>query len=372
MLRSVLAALLLVLAPVAAQEPERPANCAFYFEEDFLTKLPPNTPNGTAVTVVYLKFRILFEGTLKLHQSQVPDGRLVVRDQALAQKLTKLEDSDGARLVPRRSNVQVIGTTLRTPDAIVLEVSRVKLLEQDEQMFRRKLGALPETDWNGRLALAREVHQRSAMVEDEAERAGLSKLVRQLGDEARKLEQEQLEPLPADAEDWLKFGRRYKEVEVLAQVHGHAQVPEPLRKQAEAALKTLNARTFLGRWYSYEAYKNKLGMVQLPDGSWASADRAAFLKAVEKEKQDNRSLKTDFGSLTEDTIQVAVSQGKVIRGMKRHHVLQVVKDGETPWLPARVDRVRERLEQGTIVWEQWVMPDGLRIYFYNSYVISKD
>lgn len=377
MTRALLASLLL-LGVAAAQEPERPSNCIVYDEGEFLTKLPPNTPAGTAVSIVYVKFRNLtFNGEVKLHQSQIPEQRLVVKDPALVQRLNKGEDSDGARLLTRRSNIQLIGVTRTLPDgAIQLEVSRVKLLESDEQMFRRKLASLGADDWNGRLVLAHEVRQRGQMVEDEEERAGLSKLVRQLGDDARKLEQAQLEPLPAGAEAWLRFGRRYKEVDVLAQVHAHAGVPEPMRRQAEQLLKAQNARTFLGRWYSYEAYKARLGMVQIQAGGearWVTADRAAFLKAIEAEKQ---IVLPDFGSLTEEQLQEATRQGKVIRGMKKHHVLQISKGGETPWLPVKVDRVREHLEKGpvkgTIVWEQWVMPEGTRIYFYNSFVISKE
>jgi hypothetical protein len=60
--------------------------------------------------------------------------------------------------------------------------------------------------------------------------------------------------------------------------------------------------------------------------------------------------------------------------MRKHHVLQVQRGAEPgeSWLPVRVDRLRERYDQGTITWEQWVMPDGTRVYFYNTIVISKE
>ena len=75
---------------------------------------------------------------------------------------------------------------------------------------------------------------------------------------------------------------------------------------------------------------------------------------------------------SDDVLEEQARLGNVLRGMKKQHVLQVARPGaELPWLPVRVDRVREKHPSGTIMWEQWVMPDGMKIYFYNTIVIDK-
>ena len=376
--RVALALLLLAGAPALAQEPEAPADYLLQTEEEFL-RLPPNTPAGTLVSVVYVKFLKLFQGQLKLFASQIPDGRLVVRDAALIERLERFSsDSEGQKLSSRRSNIQVFGAVRRGADerSFTLEVSRVRLLETDEQLFTRKAAQIPEGEWNRRLILAHEVSARAKLLDDDQERAGLYRLVKRLSDESRAQERAQLEPLPGGAEGWIRFGKRHKDVEVLASVCEAQKVPDALRQQAERELRALGARSYLGKWLAYEAFKQKLGLVQVQDGGearWVSADRAAFLKAIEAEKKNWKTNVPDFGLFDDAFLLQEARNGKLLRGMKKPLVLQVARGqaGES-WIPVRVDRVRERYEQGPLTWEQWVMPDGTRVYFYNTFLISKE
>lgn len=371
--------LLCLTTPLRAQEPESPPDCLVQTEEDFL-KLPPNVPVGTAVSVVYVKFAKLFEGQLKLFASQIPDGRLVVRDPGLIELLSRVPpvDSEQQKLVPRRSNIQVFGTIGRRGGEQVLEVQRIRLLESDEQWFTRRMKELSDQDPGKVIALAYEVSARAKLVDDEQERAGLQRLIQTLREKARAIERGQLPALPGGADAWIRFGRRYKDMDALVQVWSHAQVPEPLRRQADQALRQQGARLLLGTWYAYEAFKAKLGLVQAQDGGelrWVTPARAAFLKAIEAERKKWQGGVPDFGMFGESVLVQEAERGNVMRGMRKHHVLQVRRAGSEPgeyWLPVEVDRLRERYEQGTITWEQWVMPDGTRVYFYNTIVISKE
>ena len=159
-------------------------------------------------------------------------------------------------------------------------------------------------------------------------------------------------------------------------------IPEPVRKQAEQALRQQNAHLLLGTWYAYEAFKTKLGLVQAQDGGetrWVTPERAAFLRAIEAERKKWRNGVPDFGLFENSVLEQEAASGNLIRGMRKDHVLAVRRPGIAAgesWLPVQVDRLRERFEQGTIsgtiTWEQWVMPDGTRVHFYNKIVISKE
>lgn len=380
------ALLLLLLTcvwPARAQEPESPPDVLLQTEDEFL-KLPPNVPNGTPISVVYIKFAKLFEGQLKLYASQIPDGRLVVRDPTLLDRLNRVPplDSDGQKLVPRRSNIQVVGTLTRRSGELVLEVNKIRLLESDEQWFTRRMEQITDKDPGKVIALAYEVSARAKLVEDDQERAGLSRLVGTLREKARLLERDQLPSLPGGAEAWIRYGRRYKDMDALVEVWATQAVPEPVRRQAEQALRQQNAHLLLGTWYAYDAFKAKLGLVQAQDGGetrWVTPERAAFLKAIEAERKKWRNGVPDFGLFENSVLEEEAARGNLIRGMRKHHVLAVRRPGNAAgesWLPVQVDRLRERFEQGTITgtitWEQWVMPDGTRVYFYNKIVISKE
>lgn len=351
--------------PAAAQQPERPEGVTPLTEQQ-LKDLPASTPEGEKFSLVYAKLNKQFGELLKLHMSPIGD-KLLVKSAPLRTALEAGNDSDGARIVPRRTNLQVFLHVERGQGGPALIVDRVKVVESDLEQYTRRAQALPASDATKRQELARVVKARLQRFyqrgsdHDPDERRGLVALQRDLEEAARTIEQAQLPALPGGAETRIDFGRRYKALNVLAQVWGNAQVAAELRARAAEALeRELGARLYLGRWYSYEDFKDLVDFEQV-DGKWVPRERADLIRAADEQKK-----KLAAGEPTPFVSPQILQQSKeVVPGMNKDFVL-----GVTQAFPARVDRLREPGRDGTFVFEQWIMEDGLAIYFLRGTVFK--
>lgn len=362
---AVVAASLLALAgPAAAQQPERPEGYEVVSDTQFAA-LGPSTPDGQKYNLIYVKHNKQFNELLKLHDSPLGE-RIIVRDPALRQALLADRDSNG-RPIPRRGNLQVLGVGQRVGQTYVLVATRVLSIESDIEHARRRADALSRTDVKGRNELARYIQARLNRYykdadADQAERRALVDLMRKLEEQARTIELAQLPPLPGGAEAHIEAGRRFKALNVLAQVIEHPEVSAEVRARAEQVLtEDLNAQRYLGRWYSYEDFKDLVDFVRLGD-RWVPRERAEFVAACEAEKR--RLLQHEPLSVLPEAL---LRQAKdVVKGMNKDMALSLLKT-----YPTRVDRLRDQLGSTNLVFEQWIMADGARVYFVNGLVFQK-
>lgn len=362
-----LAVVALAAGAARAQQPEKHDGHQVVSEAQFAA-LPPASSDGDKFQLLYVRMAKCFGEQLKLHRSPLVD-RVVVKDAALRQALEDQSvDSTGARIVPKRSNLQLIGTGQRDParGAYVLVVTRVVVIESDLAYAQRRAQALAANDAPRRVELARWMHARlrhyyqgSQQEHDAAERRELVAFMRDLEDQAKTIEQQALPALPAGAETRIVFGQKHKALNVLAQVWSHAEVPAPLKAKARHVLEQeLRAQLFLGRWYAYEDYKELVEFQKLPSGQWVPRERAAFVAVCEEEKKRIAREKTMVPMLPDGILRQAK---KVVKGMRKEIV-----HGLTQVWPVHTDR----LVDSTYVFEQWVLEDGECVYFINGVVFE--
>jgi hypothetical protein len=376
--RGLTLAALLALAPAAraqAPQPERPNGYTVVSESQFAALTPATAQPGARYNIIYAKFHKQFNEQLKLHAGQSLEGRLLVRDAALRTKLNADEDSSGAR-IPKFGNIQILGVGQVVgprggAQVYTLVVERVLSVESDLEYARRRIASFPARDAPGaaaaRVEQARYIQARVARYyasedADQEEKRQLLDLQKQLEDEVRAIELASLPPLPGGAETHIETARRYRALDVLATVWAHPEVPAELRARAERALtQELHAQRYMGRWYSYEEFKDLLGFTRVGD-RWVTDHRAEFLLAVDDKRA--RLLKNESQVILPPAI---LERSKdVVEGMTKDMALGLLQT-----YPARVDRVRETQGQRTYVFEQWVMEEGLRIYFCNGIVFKK-
>jgi len=372
------AATLLWAAPAAAQRPERREGYQEITPARFL-ELPVNFPDGEKFTLTYVKFNKQFEEVLKLSDHPELDDLLLVRDPDLRRRLEGNVDAEGAPIRAGRTNLQVFGRGERQPGGrYALVVDRVVALESDPARVRRRVEALGPDDRRGRLALARwireEVYPTNA---DEEQRAALVAIVRRLVGEAREIQRRSLPPLPGGAEAWIAFGLEHDVAEPVIDAWADERVPEALRDRAAAALRDeLGSRRYLGEWVTYAEYKRRLGYVQDDDGDWVRAVRQRFIERCTAERQRLKGGGV-IEVLSEVLLHKARAKGEVVKGMTKDMVLGTPRSTPAgrPLSPAPVyvDRIRERRRNAQggfdeLVWEQWVMEDGLEVLFYEGLV----
>lgn len=360
----VVASLLTLAGRAAAQQPERPEGHEVVSDTQFAA-LGPTTPDGQKYNLIYVKFNKQFNELLKLHASPLGE-RVVVRDAQLRQALLADTDSAG-KPIPRRGNLQLLGTGQRAGQTYVLVVTRVVSIESDLEHARRRVAALGASDAKARTDLVKYMQARLTRYyqdadADQGERRELVRLMRQLEEEVRTIELEQLPALPGGADAHIEVGRRFKALNVLAQVCDHPEVPAETRARAEQVLsQELGAQRYLGRWYTYEDFKDLVNFVRQGE-RWVPRERADFAAACEAEKR--RLLQHEPLSVLPEAL---LRQAKdVVKGMNKDMALSLLQA-----YPTRVDRLREQLGSSALVFEQWIMADGVRVYFVNGLVFQK-
>lgn len=331
--------------------------------------LPATTEPGRRFTVLYVKHEREFNGALRPYRSYLAGARpgerscLVIQDPALLRSVRANLDSDGNRLTPRRTNIQLIGTGQRSDQGYVLVVQRVRRLESDQAYFTRQADAVAADDAPGRRALAGRIELRIRFFPDE--RPDLEPLLARLEREAREVERRQLPPLPGGAEARLRYASDYKEVSAAAEVWAHPEVPEAQKLEAERLLRgPLDARLYLGQWLAYSEYRARLGFGQNEVGEWVPRTRLDLQAQIGEYKKSGAAVDI----LPDDVLWQAGQQSKVIPGQRKDMVRLACNA-----YPVHVERVIEETpERQKITWEQWVMPSGLRVYFVNGRVFAKD
>lgn len=350
-----------------AQQPETLEGHQVVSDAQFAA-LGPTAPDGQRYSIVYAKFHKQFNEFLKLVSVPQLQERLIVRDAKLRDLLNRGFDSSGTTPLTLRGNLQIIGTGKRAGQTYVLEVSRVLAIESDLEHAKRRVAALPAADAKARQELVRYVQARLQRyfqdpTADQVERRELVSIMRQLEDEVRTIEHEQLPALPGGAETHIEFGRRYQALNILAAVADHAEVSADMRARAEKALEQdLKAQRYLGRWYRYEDFKDLVGFAALGE-RWAPRDRVEFVQAAENEK---RRLMKNEDPISVLPASLLAKSKEVVRGMDKDMALSILQA-----YPVRVDRLREQLGANAVVFEQWVMEGGQRIYFINGLVFQK-
>lgn len=283
----------------------------------------------------------------------------------LIEALNANKDSDGKRLVTKKSNVQLFGIGKRSSRGYTLMVNRVHLLDDFKEHFTELYAALPEGDANARLALVRRITRTvRAFPED---KASVQPLIATLRKEARTAEFDKLPALPAGLKEHLRFAKKHEDIELLSAAWGHEGLTDTDLNAIRQVLRDdLGARLYLGKWYAYDAFKRKMGFGEDADGEWVPAGRLELLAASAEERKRRTNLEVppqvDVGLLD-----VAAKKGDVIAGMDKGRVI-AAKRG----FPISVIRVREKAGDRTLMWAQWIMEDRSKIYFLNGFAFKKE
>lgn len=340
-------------------------------------KLPAGTPAGKKYTIHYLKFNKLFGQDLKLFGG-FHDGRpirshlhglLKVEGTRLRAKLVANlkanKDSDGKTLSPKKTNIQVFGVVKKTSKGNVLEVNRVHALESFEERFQEEYAKVPEGDAQARLDLVRSIGRAVRFFPEEE--AALEGLVASLKKEARAAELDQLAGLPDGLDSHIAFAKRHDDIELLDKAYKHEGVSEEGKARIAKVLREdLGARQLLGVWYGFDAYKKRLGFAKDELGAWVPQERLDLLRAAAEEKKRRSNLMLT-PKVPPKLLAVAAKKGDVVAGMPKDMVV-AAKRG----FPVRVTRVREKISRGTLLWAQWIMEDGSKVYFCNGFAFKKE
>lgn len=342
-----------------------------------IERLSPQQAKGKRFSITYVKFLKVFEGELKLYggktrgrSREAPLKGLLRVGAALEKKLQSLQDSQGATLVPRESNIQVFASARVAQGKLVLVVDRVVKLGGQVERFEAEAAALDEKDALGRRNLARRIERATRYFP--AERQACGALLERLLQEARTITIGALPPLPEGAQERIDVGVKVRDIELVAEVYEHEGINEETRAAAAKALhEQLHARLYLGEWRAYGHYKRLLGFLP-SEGKWIRQERVWLEEAVEREKARLRRNEPRQ-PFTKFQLKAYMGEGRLVRGMLKEWVIAALKakHGELVY-PQTVVRIREAQKQGkALEWEVWVLPSGLQIYFCNGLVTEK-
>jgi len=335
--------------------------------------LRPDQGDRKRLSLVYLKFNKVFRTELKLDGGRRDGravyhplaGRLHVQDRELLQQLGANRDSAGQRLTPKRSNIQVFGVTRATARGLMLVVSEVRLLDSQLDRFSRAHEALADGDFASRRALADQIEEAVATYEDDVE--AVRPLLARLSDEARAGERAQLPPLPAGVDARLAFGKRQRDVALLAELWAHPEVGEDARRAAEAALRDdLGARRRGGQWLSRDAFMTAIGFVDGGAAGWIPEPLAALQAEIVADARREKVL------VLPNIAQQAAAQGKLLPGLQKIFAVAAMKKahGAHACFPTRVERTEVTQKGAQVTWELWVMPTGHRLFFRDGVMTS--
>lgn len=305
-------------------------------------------------------------------------------DDPLYEQVVKGEDSLGNKLQKKESMVRVFGVGQRQAGRIVLRVDRVDKLPDEHTIFLAKLDAAGD-DLDELLELGRECAARAKLMEDKKLEAVADRITQQ------ELKSRVAQVKGEDFQGLMKLGERYeKELEDLPaaiMIYGKV-VEDPRAPKAikRAALKWLYDREAMrmrvenksgkeeGRWVTYSEFKHMEGFVfrrarPKAASEWARKDR--WIRKEWAELEDARALEMNIrrGKVVAVRTNLhqhakAATDGRVERGQNFVEVNRAVGS------PKLVNHWKGVLEGKAVIWSQWVLETGGRIYFVDGEVIS--
>jgi hypothetical protein len=340
-------------------------------------KLPRDTPDGRRFTIHYQKFNKLFVGKdlkiyggmlngrgLKSHLAGLVQIEQKKTRERLINNLKANQDSDGLKLSPKKSNIQLFGIGLRTPKGYVLMVNRVHRLCSLDSYYSELAAALPDGDAQQRLDLVRQISYATKFYE--TDRIALEPLVQRLRREARDAEFAKLPELPNGVNAYIQFARRHDEIATLSSVWNHEGVAEADKARVAKTLRdSLGAVLYLGEWYSEPDFKKRLGFVADGD-AWIPKGLVVLKEFAQIEKKRRGKLELGGGQVDRKLLEIAMRNGDVIAGMTKPMVV-AARGG----FPIDVNRWREEISRGTLVWERWELEDGYLVFFCNNLAFKK-
>lgn len=381
MTRAVWAALLLGLAAAAPTPAQERADGHQLLPED-QWRLPAAAAGKRYF--VEGRWHECWRDTLSLFRAEGSRDLLKVQPgSALQLALATNELTDGTKLVPERSRVRVFGTAERQGGKVVLAVTRVDRLEDDDVRLRRALEALGDrADADALAGLAREVRALGEQFGDPTLRA--------LALEASRREvSARLEALGADdhagalalADRMAAAGDRDGAIELCARVEGGGA--PAAREAARERLARLRAVQAGGRWVAFEAYKRAEGFVlrppledhKTPQGLSSrivegAAPRWVRRELAELEEARRAELELRLGGIVE----VRSNPGEMLAQAQARRLARGQSLAEArlaAGAPVVVHHLRALdSEQRDALWTGWAFADGRRAYFLNGELIT--
>lgn len=288
-------------------------------------------------------------------------------------------DSLGKPLKKRRSMVRVFGTPLRVGARIVLLVDKVQKLPDEDEQFRARLEALGD-DLDAIRALGKRCRERARLMED----TKLAEVARQIAETELRARRKRL--APGDFQGLFELAKRYESdlgdmtsaIALYGEVAESPKAPLADRRAAVRSLARLKAIRMRVKdsykWVTLVQYRHAEGFifrrgVREADEAWRRKDRwitrewAEFEDAVRAELDLRRGqvvpVRTNLHQHAE-----AARRGKVERGQN------YVEVSRAAGFPRHVNHWEDILDAKPIVWSQWILPNGLRVYFLDGEVIS--
>lgn len=366
---------LAALAPASAQERPPIREHAFLPEEDWGRLGPEHV--GVKLYLegrweeLYGDWALLWKGPIATR------GLLwVPANSAIKMVLSKDRDSANEPLTSKVSSVRVFGEGVQAAnDRVLLKVSRVDKLPEEDQQFLERLQAV-SGDPDAIQRLAKECAERAKRFDD----ARLREVARTIS--RRELEVRAAALAPDDHAGRLTLAQRsldeaddpYGAIELFGAIVESQGVAPQVRARAEERLEQLRAVRTLGPeggvvWVAYDVYKQAEGYILRPDTSgaltWMSREVVELHLARDAE-------------LARQQQKIELPRSNPIKHLKDAEA-KVVGRGQTlaevrlaGGLPAvvRHERGGAFLGEQSSVWTQWILRDGRRVYFVNGEVIS--
>ena len=306
-----------------------------------------------------------FGATVSLFQA--PDGTrhffTVAEGSPLQRQLASDRASDGSRLTSERSTVRLFGVAQTRGDRCVVSLTRVVRLPDDVDTLRAEASVAGLTPQQIR-AVADRARSRGQRYNDAALLALAEELeLRELDARHATLDRSDHAAALDLADRMIELGNVDGALPLLAAAESQAPTA-PLRQRARDRLSDVGAIRNQGQWILFDAFKRREGFVQ-HNGAWVRPE-ALELQAARRAELELQAQ--EIVPRRAQSVQAArqAEAGTIIRGQNMYEVR--VAAG----FPDRVRHLSAPDSDGSdIIWTQWILTDGRRIYFADGLVVSQ-
>lgn len=317
---------------------------------------------------------------IRLHNAQVlgkpTDRFLKIQQGALKSGLAGGVDAKNNKLEKHRSPVRIFGQVKRRGRQMVVEVYSVLRLPNEDVQFRKKLKSLG-SDVTEIAKLRQRCIARAKRFDDDSLRAVAREITR------REMEIVSKQLGKADYEKKLAMAIRYKDelkdrdgaISMFASIVEDRNVRRSKSKKVKGIART--ALRMLGRlravrrrgskgyeWVTEEDFKRKMGYISR-GGAWVRQERAE-LEDHRRKEIGRQSGRLDPPRINEHQLAKEALAGRIKRGQFFQEVARALGLPKTVYHMVKADHSKKK-----VVWSQWIMEDGSRIYFLKGEVISK-